>query len=337
MDEKKPAVLMVLDTLIKYSSHTKRLTQSEIIELISKDCGNAPDRKTVRNALELLAESRLKIGYTETDHAGKKIKSQWYYKGKVSPESALIIAGALLCGNSPDLQDAERILDELGFDLNEISEWTELFTRDEITEEINVAAAGNISVIAKACADNKMIRFSVLDYRTPSGERRFLTDSSGSVLRYLVKPLKIVSRRNRLCLLSEIGDSGYIRYFPLDKISSPEITGIDNRKQNNMYRKNEEIRETHKREKIVILVDSSVTGEVFDCFGTQNTELLCKYGEKSELVVRAEFKEVLTFVLGKGSVAELISPTKYRRLAARELKKAYGKYLTVKKYTGYLS
>ena len=64
MDEKKPAVLMVLDTLIKYSSHTKRLTQSEIIELISKDCGNAPDRKTVRNALELLAESRLKIGYT---------------------------------------------------------------------------------------------------------------------------------------------------------------------------------------------------------------------------------------------------------------------------------
>ena len=337
MEEKKPTVLMALEIIMKYSSPVHRLSKKDISSYIRRDYGVVPDRKTVSAALEHLAESSLGIGYSAVRHAGKETKTDWYRKEKISSENLKLIGYSLVCAQAAGKErigSAEKEMAEYGM---EAPEWRKMTVASGGDDKIYESTVFNLELTGNAWAQRRMIRFSLLSYRRSDGKSVYFCDPAGKVIRYLVKPVSIRMKKNRPYLYGEIGDTGHFRYFPVDRMESVEISDISFESQTRNVYTVSKTSEKKPSGKYVILVKKEIAGEAYDSFGSQNTEVVCEYSGTCEISLTAEFREVLHFILSHGSDAELISPTKYRRIVAKELKSAYGKYLTLKKYTGYLS
>lgn len=334
MSNKKSIPFLVLDILSAYSSSESPLSASEVGRLLKSEYGERYDARTVRNALEGLAE----LGYPVRFDTVGKGKSNWFLERDLSREQTDML---LLSLYSSVYLDKENLSDLLyALSKHTVSRSAVLSTvkfdkrKFDINEQIK-----SINVIYKAIQDSYMLNFSLINH-TIDGKRVY-DICEGRVRQYLVKPISVISVFGNISLFGELGDTGAYRYFPIEKINDIRITdirfipigGISAPIPN--CRLEAEAIAFNQSERAVVRIADSLVGEFVDKFGGE-CHLLCSYSGMSELEVNCDLRLLKGLILSFGGLIEALSPTKLRRSIASELQSAISKYPEMRKYKGTL-
>ena len=188
--------------------------------------------------------------------------------------------------------------------------------------------------IQKSINEKKMVTFSLTVYAR-GGRLRLERDENGRVKEYLVYPLSIVCSEGRYWLLGGIGDTGTIRYFPIDLIYGLSVTDISGSdlpsycvSERRVYPENlAEARFPHigVRAKIRVLAHEGIVKDIYSAFGDGCVITATRSG-KAEMVFECELNAAKAFIMQFGERIEVISPPGLRRRISSECKALAERY-----------
>lgn len=336
MSEKKNVAFHILSILRKHSSAKSPLTQSRIAELLRSEHSRECDLRTVKSGLDALIDLGYDLKYETLQNRG--CKTNWYVEKLFDPAESEALLLALYSCPTLSLRTFYAIKDKLLPFLSDADFWDNV--SPSAVEQENYGFTYNLRVIFLAMRDLKMINFPYVSHRL-GGKADFERDIMGVIRDHLVKPLTLTCFEGRVYLYGEIGDTGKMRYFALDKIHEPRITDIGFAPKEcsvkaplrRIERKNPS---AELSERAVIVCDDSILSEVYDACG-ESLRVLSAYNGRTELEINLPYGILVPFILRFGSNIEALAPTKLRRAVSNELHRAANKYRFQSKLRGSLS
>ena len=337
MKKCKRNAFYILEILKTKSGRKKRLSGSDILRLLESEYGVKIDRDTLKGTLELIAECIDKVHYSEkkreTKNGTEILKTDWYIDKEIDAEGSFIIYESLLMN--------ERVSEET---LNAIKNKLEAFTEDNAFSDGIIGAFCEkrrintekevLFSIRKAIREKRMVLFSITVYAR-SGRLRLERDENGRVKEYLVYPLSVVCADGRYSLLGGIGDTGTLRYFPIELIYGLAVTDIPGSdipsyiiSERRVYPEN--LAETRLprvgvRAKIKVLADEGIIKDIYSAFGDGCVITATRSG-KAEMAFECELNAAKAFIMQFGERIEVLSPPGLRRRISSECKALAERY-----------
>ena len=331
MKKCKKNAFYILEILKTKSGAEKRLTGSDILRLLEKEYGVKIDRNTLKGLLDLIAECIDKVHYSEktreTKNGTEIIKTDWYIDKEIDAESSFIIYESLLMNQ----RASSEILNAVKDKLQAFTEENELFDgiigafceKRRINTEKEVLFS-----IQKAIKEKRMVLFSLTVYAR-SGRLRLERDENGRVKEYLVYPLSVVCSDGRYSLLGGIGDTGMLRYFPMELIYGLTVTDIHGSdmpsyaiSERRVYPENlaeARLPRVGVRAKIKVLAHEGIVKDIYSAFGDGCVITATRSG-KAEMVFECELNAAKAFIMQFGERIEVLSPPGLRRRISSECK-----------------
>lgn len=337
MKKCKKTAFYILEILKNQSSTKKRLTGSDILRLLEMEYGVKIDRDTLKGVLDLIAECIDRVHYSEktreTKNGTEILKTDWYIDKELDTESSFIIYESLLMN--------ERLSAEV---LNGIkAKLCELTSDNALSEGVIGVFLGKrfqntekevLALLKKAIKQKIMVIFSLTVYAR-GGKLRLERDEGGRVKEYLVYPLSVVCSDGRYCLLGGIGDTGALRYFPIELIYGLSLTNIRGSdmpsydiSERRVYPENlaeARLPRIGVRAKIKVLADDGIIKDIYSAFG-DGSVITATRGGKAEMVFECELNAAKAFIMQFGERIEVLSPPGLRRRISSECRALAERY-----------
>lgn len=337
MKKCKRNAFYILEILKTKSGRDKRLTGRDILKLLESEYGVKIDRDTLKGTLELIAECIDKVHYSEktreTKNGTEIVKTDWYADKEIDAESSFIIYESLLLN--------ERVSSDI---LSSLSSKLEAFTEENTLLDGVIGAFYEkrckntekevLFSIQKAIKEKRMVLFSLTVYAR-NGRLRLERDESGRVREYLVYPLSIVCSDGRYSLLGGLGDTGTLRYFPIELIYGFKVTDIIGNdmpsyaiSERRVYPENlaeARLPRVGVRAKIKVLVHEGIIKDIYSAFG-DGCLITATRGGKAEMVFECELNAAKAFIMQFGERIEVLSPPGLRRRISSECKALAERY-----------
>ncbi len=211
-------VLKIIDVLKKYSSTERPLTQSEILNILQKEYGIRPDRKTLRSALNDLVKLYDGAEYSDFGQKG------WYIRGMLTEYESETVMRALLFSPEAERSVIESVSDKLSNGSPAVQKYKNIVkpkvrNRSDSDAEI-------LELVSSALKERKMLLFSLCTYRS-HGITELERENDGYVREYLVRPISVMAHNGAFSLLGSLGDSGRMKFFPFDRIHGARLSDVD--------------------------------------------------------------------------------------------------------------
>ena len=337
MKKCKKNAFYIQQILKNESSAEKRLTGSDILHLLESEYGVKIDRNTLKGLLDLIAECVDRVHYSEKTRKTQKgteiIKTDWYIDKELDKESAFVIYEGLLMNERVSAESLKTMREKL-------KDFWELDERQEgVVGAFNGKRRLNaekelVFLLQQAIKDKRMVIFSITVYAR-NGRLRLERDENGRVKEYLVYPLSVVCADGRYLLLGGIGDTGTLRYFPIDLIYGLSVTDIGGTAlpsycvaERRVYPENlAEARLPHigVRAKIRVLAHEGIVKDIYSAFG-EGCVITATRSGKAEMVFECELNAAKAFIMQFGERIEVLSPPGLRRRISSECKALAERY-----------
>ncbi len=212
-------VIYILNILKEHSTDGSPLTQAEIMEILEKEYNIRPDRKTLRTVLNNLKSDCKSVKYSENSRKG------WYFDGLLTQGEFDTVMRALMLSPEAERTDIDSITEKLCAEYGGIScEKYKNIVRSEFLRQTE--EKGVFETVHRAITERRMIIFSVYTGRS-DGFAEYEREPDGFVREYLVRPISLLAHNGGFSLLGSLGDSGKMKFFPLERIHGALISNVE--------------------------------------------------------------------------------------------------------------
>ncbi len=193
----KTLIMRVLDILKQYSDEDHRLSQNEIISLLSKEYGINADRKAIkRNLIELL-DLGYEIEYTETQRKSSNeeeniVYSDWYINREFTNAELRLLIDSLLFSKNIPYSQCKSLIEKLKGLSGKYFE-AKVGHIKNLPENLpeNRELFFTIDVLDEAITKKKQVSFNFIEY-SPAGKPGLVNNDDGSKREYRVSPYQMV-------------------------------------------------------------------------------------------------------------------------------------------------
>lgn len=200
----KSLVLSLLKLLKTHTDEDHRLIQSDILELLQREYGLAPTRKTLRNNLEELQEAGFPIFYSDG----------WYYEHEMTfAELDLLVDSIHNVDGLPAVQRA-GLLEKLR---SLSSKWYDNPIEYAQLRPWNPELMYILDVLHRAVTSECQVTFNYCNYDVDKKLHPRL-DEQGRVKEYVVNPYRVASANGRYYLICNVQKYPAITHFRVDRI-----------------------------------------------------------------------------------------------------------------------
>ncbi len=337
MKNSKKTAFYILEILKKKSGCERRLTQSDILRYLENDYDVEIDRNTLKSLLDILSESLDNIRFEEKKRRSAKgtetLKTGWYIEKEISEDDSYLIYESLLMNGRISAEKRSEIKERLS-----------LFACEPLLHKTSVGACyvtnslnnerETLLSLQSAIKEKRMVLFSLTVY-AHGGKLRLERDENGRVKEYLVYPISLVCSDGRYMLLGGIGDTGTLRYFPVELMYGLTVTDIYGTElpsytvgSKRLYPENKaEARIPHigVRARIKVLAEESIVREIYSAFG-EGCIITSTRSGKAEIAFECELNAAKAFIMQFGDRIEVLSPPGLRRRISSECKALAERY-----------
>lgn len=218
---KKMLTMNIYNILKRHSDSVHMLTQKNIIDYLSSECGMEVERKAVKRNLEFLmeAEENIKndINKPRTNARGEKeiIMSNWFYSNPVTDAEIHFLIDSLLSAKNIPM----KFLDDLIVHLKGL---TNKYFRHIVpkirTDHCNSDFFLNIEIIYEAINNDKQISFLYNKFDTDK-KLHPITDESSDPKVFIVDPYRTAMTNGRYYLIGREKDTNTLENYQIDRIT----------------------------------------------------------------------------------------------------------------------
>ncbi len=327
----------ILEILKTKSGAEKRLTASDILRLLESEYGVKIDRNTLKVLLNLIAECVDRVHYSEktreTRNGTEILRTDWYIDREIDAESSFIIYESLLMNERLSNDRLSTVKDKLK-GVTEDDLLLDGLIRGFCEKKSMNSEKEVLFSIQKAIKEKQMVLFSLTVYAR--GERlRLERDENGRVKEYLVYPLSVVCSDGRYFLLGGMGDTGTLRYFPIELIYGLTLTDIQGSdmpsyavSERRVYPENlaeARLPRVGVRAKIKVLAHESIIKDIYSAFGDGCVITATRSGN-AEMVFECELNAAKAFIMQFGERIDVLSPPGLRRRISSECRALAERY-----------
>jgi hypothetical protein len=296
------------------------------------------DKRTIVSSLESLLSLGYPINFKALKGKNKLQKTDWYISPIITDTENKDLLLSIAASCFIDKNEAGSIICALSPFIKCYGEFY-IISKTENDNACKLSIFKSLNSINLAISENKMISFSVIDYYKNGIPH--LHESDGRIQIYLVKPIEVISAYSSLLLFCELGDTGICRYFKIDRLYDVTVTttkslgSIVSTAPIPRNKLEASAAFISKRENATLRVSTDRLSEICEALGDE-WNIVCRYGNKTEISVSADLRLLKKFILSFGAEIEVLSPTKLRRAVGTELREAASKYSEVRKLYGQL-
>ena len=243
---KKLLIMNILDILQKYSDENHRLSQKDIIDILTKEYEMKADRKSIRRNIMNLMDFGYEIEYSESvrkvpvkdkngkdmydPDTGKKVMEDSYIwsdfylvRDFTDSELRLLIDGLLFSRHIPYSQCKKLVEKIEGLSSENFRSRVKYISTLPIDKSDNQSLFLNIDLIDEAIRKKKKITFKYLEYDTDK-KMHIKKREDGSERIYLISPYQMAAREGKYYLICNYDKYDDISNYRLDRITDIQIT-----------------------------------------------------------------------------------------------------------------
>ena len=200
----------ILEVLKKYTDETHHLKQQEIIDLLNKDKGHAPVRKSLRCDLQELVDAGYPILY----------KRGWYYVHEFSPAELNLVVDSLRTASgitAGQRDELIRKISRLGGD------W---YAKDENNKQLrpqNPQFLHTLDILHEAIKAGRKVLFYYGNYGIDK-QLHYRCRDDGNPRDYLINPYQILTTNGRYYLICNVDKYDTIAHFRVERIMDIQLT-----------------------------------------------------------------------------------------------------------------
>lgn len=332
MTEKKNLAYFVRRVLKDHTDREQTLTKNKIAEYLLLEYGRRCDLRSISSALDWLIKIGEPIKFRTVNYNGKEKKTDWHLVSSVDSEAQALTALSLITSQYVSSDEAKKISSSLSGNTPQLN-----ILKNENGINDSKTVLESLFAINNAISDNYMLLFSFFDYTTDG--RKHFNELNGQVREYLVKPIKVIASYGTIYLFCELGDTQIYRFFPIHRLTNLRNANI----KFELYadipipipssKLEAEWMFTVQKEKAVLRLKTERVGEFTERF-SGDYKVLCSYASLSEIEVITDLRALKGLILSFGADIEALSPTKFRRAIANELRGAAVKYSEIRRLHG---
>ncbi|MBQ6119814.1 MAG: WYL domain-containing protein, partial [Clostridia bacterium] len=226
---KKMLVMNILEILKKYTDEDHRLSQKDIIEILTNEYGMTADRKAVRRNLTNLMEAGYEIEYSEsirmtpnpkTGELEESVVTSDYYLVRefTDAELRLLIDGLLFSKHVPYAQCKELVEKLEGLSNKYFQARVKHIRTLPDRSNENKQLFYTIEVLDEAISGGKQVAFRYLSYGLDKKQHP-RKDKNGNVREYVTNPYQIAAANGRYYLICNLDGKEDVSNYRLDRIA----------------------------------------------------------------------------------------------------------------------
>lgn len=327
-ENKKLALLRILQIIQKHSDYEHPITQKEIAEKLYDNYGIDMERKAIGRNINLLREAGFDIPAYGRGTYLQGSESEAQMPGFDFEESELrLLIDSVLSSNHISGKEADVLVGKLSKMGNKFF----ANTTKEIKKSYAIARVDtaelfyNIGAICKAISNNKKIKFTELRYTSDMKLHEWRGSQS------VMSPFNIVASQGNYYLIGIADGQNFFSAFRLERLHKVTETNDDRASLNGKMREElDNFIGSHPLmtgghvTKAIMLVNKSILGDLVDSFGT-NFEIKKKLKKEYYVEVEAAEEELESWAFRYADNVEILSPEairdnirdKTQRMAAR--------------------
>lgn len=225
---KKMLIMNILDILKRYSDAEHRLSQKDIIDILSREYNMTVDRKSIKRNLMNLIDAGYDLSYSEIVRTNKRgeeeiIYTDWYIEREFTDSELRLLVDSLLFSKTIPYNQCKDMITKLEGLSNQYFKYKvrhisnlpenrprnpELFLTIEILDE----------AIEKGC----QVSFNYSDYGTDK-KQHLRTREDSSVREYVVNPYQMVATNGRYYLICNMDKYDEIAHYRVDQIHNIKL------------------------------------------------------------------------------------------------------------------
>lgn len=273
---KKMIIVNILDVLNKYSDAEHRLSQADIQRKLETEYDMKVDRKAVRrNLLDLILDGEYNIEYTETprkkfnertgEYEDNSLLTDFYIERDLDDSEIRLLLDSVIFSPHIPKSTRDRLIEKIEkLSSNYFKSGTQSIEVVNSVTSQNKSWFYNLSVLNEAITKRCKVRFTYNEYGI---DRRLHPVEEATVC-----PYKLLAHNGHYYLVSNEPPFDNFVHYRIDRITDPVLLEKDSFPplptfDLNKYLHSHSSMFSGKEERIVIIADRSLLGDVFDCFG----------------------------------------------------------------------
>ncbi|MDR1853016.1 MAG: WYL domain-containing protein, partial [Propionibacteriaceae bacterium] len=219
VESKKILPLLVLDVLRVNTDAEHRLTQRQISDVLEREHGVTPDRKTLKAALISLIDAGYDLRYTGAERVGpggepEVLATDWFLSPEFSDTELRLIIDSLLFSQHISARQRSAVIDKLaGLTSKHFhSRLTRVKALAAAPKNPNENLLGTVELINEAIVKKRQVRFQYAYLGVDKKPHLKVYEDSGEPWTYTVNPYELVAADSHyylICNLDRKEDLGH--------------------------------------------------------------------------------------------------------------------------------
>lgn len=342
---KKMLILDILHILQKHSDPEHTLSQHRIQELLEKEYGVRPDRKTVKRNLSKLMEFGFPIGYCEDPDKNRRVNrygeeetilTNWFYEHEfTNGELRLLIDNVMFTGALTQTYRRDLIRKLEGLSNTYFHSVTQKIDMNVYNRLENGEILLTVETLGAAIAGEKQVSFLYNDCGL-DGRLHPRLNPDRTEKRYTANPYQLVTANGHPYLICNLDGHEELTHFRLDRITQitlsetaamplSRIRGFENGLRLAEYLSEHPNLWSGDALHIMFRCRQNLMNDVVDWFGT-NLQIEPTQDGWMTVHVRASESAMLRWAVQYAEAVEVLTPEHLRGKIADTLRDALKKY-----------